>query len=98
MKVIIISLGAGMVLVLGEAMGMVALQSTGVTPPLLQYWGPLTAFGVGLIGFATLRTTVAALKADAATKSELAGLAKVVDMVHADVKHLRELIETRLSA
>ena len=104
MKLTVISLGFGAVLVITEALGLAVVQSSGRTPPLIEYWGPLSAIGVGLVAFATMRATFTAHKehtearlAEKASKDELAGILRLMESIHNDLRDLRTLVEEKIA-
>lgn len=105
MKTTVVALMAGAILVISESFGLMVLAASGERPPLIEYWGPISAIGVALVAFATLRATLIAHKdhtesalREKATKDELVGLMTMMQSIHTDLRDLRSLVEERLSA
>ena len=100
MKVSLVALGAGSILVMVEALGLAVVLQSGNRPPLIEYWGPLSAVGVALVAFATLRTAfashkehTAAILATKASKDELTGIHATLSALSDNVEHMRGLLE-----
>jgi hypothetical protein len=94
------ALGVGACLVLLEAVGLAVVAQSGYRPALIEYWGPLSAVGVALVAFATLRTAFAAHKehmtlilATKASKDELMAIHASLSALSDNVEHIRGLIE-----
>lgn len=103
MKMTLASLGVGVSLVILETFGLVVLASADQRPPLVEYWGPLSAVGVALVAFATLRATVVAHKEHTAarlsamaSKAELDGVVAAVEELHKDVREVRGMVSRLL--
>jgi hypothetical protein len=109
MKTAFVALAGGSLIILTEGFAMLMLQAASGTPLLIQWWGPLSAVGVGLMVFSTLKTSFAAHKTttelklkDCVTKAELTaelnGFRSLLETVHNDLRELRrEVHDARLN-
>ena len=102
MKTAILSLIAGALVVIGEAVGLAIVAADG-PPPLIQFWGPISAVGVGLVAFATMKATLTSHKeytssvlASKASKDELVALSLRLEDLHADVREIRAGVQSIL--
>lgn len=109
MKTALFTLAGGSLMLVTEGIAMLLLQVQGGTPTIVQWWGPLSAIGVGLIVFSTTKTAFEAHKAhtemrinDLVTKaefmSEVNGFRSLMALIHQDLRELRgEMREVRKS-
>ena len=103
MKVSMFALFSGAALVIAEALGLTLVLQAGQRPPFIEYWGPLSAVGVALVAFATLRTAftshrehVAATLATKASKDELLAIHATISGMHRTMEHIQGQLDRLL--